>query len=81
MRCERCSHSAADAATRRWAQALDPALPPDAAAVIFGAWARLHGMVILEVFGHLHWLGRDVGPLARAQLRALVDSVVAPPDR
>ena len=72
---------AADAATRRWARALDPALPPNAAAVIFGAWARLHGMVILEVFGHLHWLGRDVGPLARAQLRALVDSVVAPPDR
>lgn len=70
-----------DAATRRWAEALDPALPPDAAAVIFGAWARLHGMVILEVFGHLHWLGPDLGPLARAQLRALVDSLVTPPDR
>ncbi|MCO1659792.1 TetR/AcrR family transcriptional regulator [Pseudonocardia humida] len=67
-----------DPATRRWAAALDPELPTEAAAVVMGGWTRLHGLVILEVFGHLRWLGPDSGPLAAAQLRALVAELVAP---
>jgi AcrR family transcriptional regulator len=67
-----------DAATRRWAAALAPDLPVPAAAAIMGLWTRLHGLVVLEVFGHLRWLGPDTGPLARAQLEALVGELIAP---
>ncbi len=67
-----------DAASRRWASTLDPQLPGPAAAAMLGGWARLHGLVILEVFGHLNWLAADTGPLAAAQLRALVDDLVEP---
>lgn len=65
-----------DPATLRWAATLDPAFPPAAAAAVLSAWTRLHGLVILEVFGHLRWLGPDTGPLAEAQLRALVAELV-----
>lgn len=68
-----------DPATLRWAATIDPAFPPDAAAAVLGAWTRLHGLVILEVFGHLRWLGPDTGPLAEAQLRALVDETLTHP--
>lgn len=70
-----------DPATARWAATLDPGMPADAAAAVLGAWTRLHGLVILEVFGHLRWLGPDTGRLAAAQLRGLVADVVAPPVR
>ena len=68
----------ADPATRAWAATLDPRMPLDAATVVMGVWTRLHGLVILEVFGHLRWLGPDTGPFARTQLRALVDDVLVP---
>lgn len=67
-----------DPVTRAWAATLDPRMPPEAAAVVMGVWTRLHGLVVLEVFGHLRWLAPDTGPLARAQLRALVDDVLLP---
>ncbi len=67
------------AATRRWASAVDPELPPDVAAGMLGGWTRLHGLVVLEVFGHLHWLGADADALVQAQLQALVDDLVTPP--
>jgi AcrR family transcriptional regulator len=51
---------------------LHPDLPPEAAPVVLGAWARLHGLVVLEVFGHLNWLVPDAGPLAEQQFRLLV---------
>lgn len=70
-----------DVALQRWAAFLDPELPAEAAAVVLGGWTRLHGLVVLEVFGHLRWLEADTGPLAEAQLRALVAEVVAPPAR
>lgn len=70
-----------DPAARRWAATLDPAVPPAVAATILAAWTRLHGLVVLEVFGHLRWLGPDTGPLAEAQLRALVAELVAPAAR
>lgn len=68
-----------DPATLRWAATLDPAFPPAAAAAVLGAWTRLHGLVILEVFGHLRWLGPDTAALAQAQLRALVAGAVTAP--
>lgn len=67
-----------DPVTRAWAATLDPRMPPEAAAVVMGVWTRVHGLVVLEVFGHLRWLAPDTGPLARAQLRALVDDVLLP---
>ncbi len=67
-----------DPVTRAWAATLDPRMPAEAAAVVMGVWTRLHGLVVLEVFGHLRWLAPDTGPLARAQLRALVDDVLLP---
>ncbi len=67
-----------DPVTRAWAATLDPRMPPEAATVVMGVWTRLHGLVVLEVFGHLRWLAPDTGPLARAQLRALVDDVLLP---
>lgn len=68
-----------DPATRAWAAALDPRMPAAAATAVMGAWTRLHGLVILEVFGHLRWLGPDTGELARTQLRTLADEVITRP--
>lgn len=34
-------------------------LPPEVYGVILLAWGRLHGQVILEMFGHHHWLFPD----------------------
>ncbi|MEU4804229.1 TetR/AcrR family transcriptional regulator [Actinosynnema sp. NPDC023587] len=60
-----------------FASAVD--LPPDAAAVAFAAWTAIHGLVVLETFGHLAWLGEDTAPLAEARFRALSDDLgIAP---
>jgi AcrR family transcriptional regulator len=32
-------------------------LPAGAMQVFLACWSRLHGMISLEVFGHLHWVG------------------------
>ncbi|MFE3830368.1 TetR/AcrR family transcriptional regulator [Streptomyces sp. NPDC059092] len=32
-------------------------LPPPASALLLGAWGHLHGMVVLEVFGHTSFIG------------------------
>ncbi|PPK68406.1 WHG domain-containing protein [Actinokineospora auranticolor] len=46
-------------------------LPSDAAAVAFSAWTAIHGLVVLESFGHLAWLGDDQTPLAESRFHAL----------
>ncbi|MEU5693918.1 TetR/AcrR family transcriptional regulator [Actinosynnema sp. NPDC020468] len=54
-------------------------LPPDAAAVAFTAWTTIHGLVVLETFGHLTWLGEDTTPLALSRFQALsADLGIAP---
>jgi AcrR family transcriptional regulator len=69
---------APDPATTAWAALFAPDFPLAAASAVLAAWTRLHGLVILEVFGHLRWLGPDTGPLAASQLRALVEEAVEP---
>ncbi|MER6910474.1 TetR/AcrR family transcriptional regulator [Streptomyces sp. NPDC000594] len=66
---------APDPALTHCAAAIHPDLPPAAAAVVLGAWTRLHGLVILEAFGHLRWLGDDTGHLAEQQLRLLLAEI------
>lgn len=38
-------------------------LPPDAMYVFLRCWARLYGIVTMEVFGHLRWALEDTQPL------------------
>ena len=46
---------------------------PGAALSLIGAWARLHGIVSLEVFGQFHWLyPSDATPLFEAEMAAMV---------
>ncbi|MGV9313617.1 TetR/AcrR family transcriptional regulator [Streptomyces sp. NPDC003691] len=61
-----------DPALARYAAEIHPGLPPAAAAVVLGAWTRLHGLVALEAFGHLRWLAPDATDLAEHQLRELL---------
>ncbi|MEV0677613.1 TetR/AcrR family transcriptional regulator [Actinosynnema sp. NPDC050436] len=59
----------APTALKTFAAAVD--LPPEAAAVAFAAWTAIHGLVVLETFGHLAWLDEDPAPLAESRFRAL----------
>jgi AcrR family transcriptional regulator len=45
--------------------------------VILRAWARIHGLVSLELFGHLAWSGSDVGELLDQEVRAVVVELAA----
>jgi AcrR family transcriptional regulator len=45
---------------------------------MIGAWARLHGLVSLEVFNQLHWLyPTDAQPFADVEIEAQLDDVFA----
>ncbi len=46
-------------------------LPPAATALFLVAWGRMHGMVTLEVFGHLTWTGAPAGELFDTAMRLL----------
>jgi AcrR family transcriptional regulator len=48
------------------------ALPPGALALFFSGWAQLHGLVLLEVLGHLPWLGSAAHELHRTALLDVV---------
>lgn len=52
-----------------------PDLPPSAVALAFRIWGRMHGLVALEVYGHLGARVRDPAALYRAELRDLVRSL------
>ena len=45
-----------EAALSAWKDGPAP-LPPGAMQVFLACWSRLHGMISLEVFGHLGWVG------------------------
>lgn len=48
----------------------DPVLggiPEPLASVIVRAWGRIHGLVALEIFGHLRWADTDVESLLRTE--------------
>ncbi|GLZ36493.1 TetR/AcrR family transcriptional regulator [Actinokineospora sp. NBRC 105648] len=64
-------------ALNTFAAAVD--LPPDAAAIAFTAWTTIHGLVVLETFGHLAWLGENPAPLAESRFQALSEDLgIAP---
>ena len=47
-----------------------------AALRMIGAWARLHGLVSLEVFNQLHWLyPTDAAPFAMVEIEAQLDDL------
>jgi AcrR family transcriptional regulator len=48
-----------------------PDLPPAAVALAMRVWGRMHGLVALEVYGHLQPQVRDPARLYRAELRDL----------
>lgn len=48
-----------------------PALPPGAFAYFTSGWATLHGLVMLEVLGHLPWVGDAGEDMCRAAMLTL----------
>ncbi|WP_369214635.1 TetR/AcrR family transcriptional regulator [Streptomyces flavofungini] len=61
----------------------EEALPPPATALMLSVWGYVHGMVVLEVFGHTGFLGAHQAELYRMAMRNLLDDtrrrVPAPP--
>ena len=53
-------------------------LPPGAMQMFLACWGRLHGLISLEVFGHLAWLGPyDGAALFRAELAGILRAIGA----
>ncbi|MGA6158764.1 TetR-like C-terminal domain-containing protein [Stenotrophomonas sp. NPDC087984] len=50
-------------------------LPPPATALLLGAWGHLHGMVVLEVFGHTSFIGEHQAEIFRMAMRALLEDI------
>ena len=46
------------------------------AAALLSLWTRLHGLVIMETFGHLNWLGQDRTQRMTGQFRAMVAELI-----
>ncbi|QRF03856.1 TetR/AcrR family transcriptional regulator [Streptomyces koyangensis] len=56
-----------------------PDLPPAAVALALRIWGRLHGLVSLEIYGHLHTQTTSPDKLFQEELRALLRSLgIAP---
>ncbi|MGV9316084.1 TetR/AcrR family transcriptional regulator [Streptomyces sp. NPDC003691] len=51
------------------------ALPPPATTLLLSAWGHLHGLVVLEVFGHTSFLGEHRAEIFRRGVRNLVEDV------
>ncbi|RSM67414.1 TetR/AcrR family transcriptional regulator [Kibdelosporangium aridum] len=52
-----------------------PDLSPDVVALALRSWGRLHGLVTLEIFGHLGSLSNDPAAVYRAELLDIVRSL------
>ncbi|MDT3398012.1 TetR/AcrR family transcriptional regulator [Streptomyces sp. B1866] len=55
-----------------------PALTPDLLALTLRIWGRMHGLVMLEVYGHLRDLAREPAKLFRSEMLDLVESLGMP---
>ncbi|MEU8364944.1 TetR/AcrR family transcriptional regulator [Nonomuraea sp. NPDC048882] len=55
-----------------------PDLPPAALALALRLWGRMHGLVALEVYGHLGPQARQPGDLYRAEMSDLIRSLALP---
>ncbi|MGW3345760.1 TetR/AcrR family transcriptional regulator [Nonomuraea rubra] len=62
-------------------RASHPGLPPAAVAVALRVWGRMHGLVALEVHGHLRTQTRHPEKLYREEIRDLVASLGLSPGR
>ncbi|MFG6191564.1 TetR/AcrR family transcriptional regulator [Nonomuraea sp. JJY05] len=61
-------------------QATFPDLPPDAVALTLRVWGRMHGLVALEIYGHLRTLMSDPAAIYRDEMIALITSLgLTPP--
>jgi AcrR family transcriptional regulator len=56
-------------------QAEFPNLPPAAVALALRLWGRMHGLVALEIYGHLRPLANDPAALYRAEMHDLIRSL------
>jgi AcrR family transcriptional regulator len=54
------------------------ALPPPVVHAYLAAWARLYGLVALEVFGHMRWAMHDTSALFEVELAAFLDELRSP---
>ncbi len=52
-------------------------LPPGAAALFTSGWATLHGLVVLELLGHLVWVGEAGEDVCRVALLRYADEPAA----
>ncbi|MFE6199365.1 TetR/AcrR family transcriptional regulator [Streptomyces sp. NPDC057838] len=50
-------------------------LPPPATALLLGAWGHLHGLVVLEAFGHTSFVGAHQAEIFRMAMRDLLDDI------
>ncbi|BBA96353.1 putative TetR family transcriptional regulator [Actinacidiphila reveromycinica] len=50
-------------------------LPPAAVALFLDAWGRLHGLVVLEVFGHTSFIGDHQAEVFRVSMLRLLEDV------
>jgi len=50
-------------------------LPPSTTALLMSAWGHMHGLVVLEVFGHTSFLGDHQGEIFRMAMRNLVQDI------
>ncbi|MFF0156096.1 TetR/AcrR family transcriptional regulator [Streptomyces sp. NPDC005263] len=50
-------------------------LPPPASALILSAWGHMHGMVVLEVFGHTSFIGEHQAEIFHMAMRDLIEDV------
>lgn len=50
-------------------------LPPPATALLLGAWGHLHGMVVLEVFGHTSFIGEHQAEIFHMAMQALLQDI------
>ncbi|WP_424636817.1 TetR/AcrR family transcriptional regulator [Embleya sp. AB8] len=58
-----------------------PELPPTAVALALRVWGRLHGLVSLEIYGHLRGQTGDPGRIYRTEMRDLIRSLgLTPPE-
>lgn len=50
-------------------------LPPPATALLVGAWGHMHGMVVLEAFGHTSFIGEHQAEIFRMAMRDLLEDL------
>ncbi|WP_399880982.1 TetR/AcrR family transcriptional regulator [Streptomyces sp. BBFR51] len=50
-------------------------LPPAAASLFLSAWGHVHGLVVLEVFGHTSFLGDHQAEIFRTSVRMMIEDI------